>query len=90
MKIIYTTGCIANSLTIDGKESIDFTADELRVVLHTIVNNLTDDELQGAITEMVEHYYNDYECSDQPCSQCGDTAQTFTMDVPTTLKFFIR
>lgn len=90
MKIIYTTGCIADSLTIDGKESIDYTADELRAILHSIVGNLSEAELQGLLIEIVERHCDDYECSGQPCSQCGDTTQTYTIDVPTTLKFFIN
>lgn len=47
MELIYTDGCCNNSLSIDGKESIDVNMEDFRKVIHKIVDKIEDfSELQ--------------------------------------------
>ena len=42
MELIYTDGCCNNSLSIDGKESIDMNMEDFRKVIHKIVDKIED------------------------------------------------
>lgn len=36
---------------------------------------------ENILREMVEVFYDTYECSDEPCECCGDYVETYTMKV---------
>ena len=71
MKILLTRGCIAGSLTIDGKEEIHLTDDERQKVLRHIFNHLKPEDLNYVLQDLVETF-GEYESDDEPCETCGD------------------
>ena len=54
MKILLTRGCIAGSLTIDGKEEIHLTDDERQKVLRHIFNHLKPEDLNYVLQDLTE------------------------------------
>lgn len=79
MKINYTSGCTCDSLTIDGKESIDLSP---KVIKDTIVKALEriDDisTLQDILTTIAET--GEYENLGH-CEQCGDWITSYTLEI---------
>lgn len=79
MKINYVTGCTCDSLTIDGKESINLSP---KVIKDAIVKALEkiDDEatLQDILITVAETgEYKDL----GHCEQCGDWITSYTLEV---------
>ena len=54
MKIQMTRGCIANSLTIDGKEEIDLSDNERQEVLRHIFEHLKAQDLNYVLQDLVD------------------------------------
>ena len=71
MKIQLTRGCIAGSLTIDGKEEIHLSDEERQEVLRHIFNHLKPEDLNYVLQDLVETF-GEYESDDEPCETCGD------------------
>lgn len=42
MKLEYTDGCICTSLTVDGKETVDMTPEEIKVSIRAMLDRETD------------------------------------------------
>lgn len=80
MKILLTRGCIAGSLTIDGKEEIHLTDDERQKVLRHIFNHLKPEDLNYVLQDLVETF-GEYESDDEPCETCGDYVETYTWEI---------
>lgn len=80
MKILLTRGCIAGSLTIDGKEEIHLTDDERQKVLRHIFNHLKPEDLNYVLQDLVETF-GEYESDDEPCETCGDFVETYTWEI---------
>lgn len=56
MKIQMTRGCIANSLTVDGKEEIDLSDNERLEVLRHIFEHLRAQDLNYVLQDLVETF----------------------------------
>jgi len=56
MKIQMTRGCIANSLTVDGKEEINLSDNERLEVLRHIFENLKAQDLNFVLQDLVETF----------------------------------
>ena len=69
MKIQMTRGCIANSLTIDGKEEIDLSDNERQEILRHIFEHLKSQDLNYVLQDLVETF-GEYESDDEPCETC--------------------
>ena len=81
MEIIYSTGCMNNSLTIDGKETFEMSVSELRDNVSKALNKVDDISiLQSILIDIVESIWEDYECGEQ-CEECGDVPETYRMEV---------
>ena len=63
MKIQMTRGCIANSLTVDGKEEIDLSDIERLEVLRHIFEHLRAQDLNYVLQDLVETF-GEYEVVD--------------------------
>lgn len=63
MKIQMTRGCIANSLTVDGKEEIDLSDNERLEVLRHIFEHLRAQDLNYVLQDLVETF-GEYEVVD--------------------------
>ncbi len=80
MEIKYTTGCICESLLIDGKESIDMTTQEIRDVITKLLSTVKDvGLLQDIIINIVESQ-GDWKVLGS-CEECGDTIEEWTLKV---------
>ena len=80
MKIQMTRGCIANSLTVDGKEEIDLSDNERQEVLRHIFEHLKAQDLNYVLQDPVETF-GEYEPDDEPCETCGDYVETYTWEI---------
>ncbi len=80
MKLKYTTGCICDSLTIDGVETINMKVEDLQRVICKIINKEEDIAiLQQVLINLIEangeyKYLGHCEC-------CGDYISNYTLEV---------
>lgn len=70
MKLQYVTGCICDSLSVDGKEFNEMSLEEQRELLHKLVDNADGVTLQQMFIEYMEDE-SEYHTSG-PCECCGD------------------
>lgn len=79
MKINYTSGCIWNSLTIDGKESIDLSPKVIKDAIVKALEKIDDiATLQDILTTVAET--GEYEDLGR-CEQCGDWITSHTLEI---------
>ena len=76
MELIYTNGCTAASLTVDGVESIDMNMEDFRKVIHMIVDKIED------ISELQDIFKNFMELNGEYiCLCCGDCVTTHKIKI---------
>ena len=81
MEIIYSTGCMNNSLTIDGKETCEMSVDELRNNVFKSLSKVDDISiLQSILIDILERIWDDYVAGEH-CDDCGDVPETYKMEV---------
>ena len=64
-------GCIADLLTVDGKEKMDLTDGERKEVLKRIFDCLGPNDLKEVMQVLIERF-GDCETDDQLCETCGE------------------
>jgi hypothetical protein len=75
MKINYTSGCICDSLTIDGKESADLSPKVIKDAIAKALEKIDDmATLQDILTT------GEYEDLGH-CEQCGDWITSYTLEI---------
>jgi len=84
MNIIVRTGCTADAVIIDGKNSKDFTTHELDMLADELFEKLRESYGRGAIN--VLNLINLFECDtmesdDEACDRCGDRVTTITFNI---------
>lgn len=80
MELIYTNGCTAASLTVDGVESIDMNMEDFRKVIHRIVDKIEDiSELQDIFKNFME--LNGELTGEYTCLCCGDYVTTYKIKI---------
>lgn len=73
-------GCIYNSITIDGIETIDLPIDKVKDTIKTLINKETDlGLLQSILIDFIESK-GDYKDLGT-CEECGDTISKYTLKV---------
>lgn len=73
-------GCICDSITIDGIETIDLPIDKVKDTIKTLINKETDlGLLQSILINFIESK-GDYEDLGT-CEECGDTISKYTLKV---------
>ena len=81
MEIIYSTGCMNNSLTIDGNETCEMSVSELRNNVSKALNKVDDISiLQSILIDILERIWDDYVEGEQ-CKDCGDVTETYKLEV---------
>lgn len=80
MELVYTNGCPAASLTVDGVESIDMNMEDFRKVIHMIVDKIEDiSELQDIFKNFME--LNGELTGKYTCLCCGDCVTTYKIKI---------
>ena len=79
MEIIYSTGCMNGSLTIDGKETCEMSVDELRNNVSKALGKV-DDTSKSILIDILERIWDDYVAGEQ-CEECGDVPETYKLEV---------
>lgn len=81
MKLEYTSGCICDSLNVDGVEIMDMAIEDVRNVVRELLNreqNLA--TLQDVFMSMISSQ-GVYEHSKEPCDCCGDYITTYKLEI---------
>lgn len=83
MNLELTRGCMANSLTVDGVEEIHLTDEQRAEAKKRIAEWLLreDVSLNKILALVIEHFYDEYECDDEPCECCGDYVETYKLEI---------
>lgn len=80
MKLTYTEGCMAYNLDIDNKEIEDFTLQEQKDILKSLIdkygNNST---IQNMIIDFLE--LNGTSKFIYHCDECGDNVYEYTLEI---------
>jgi hypothetical protein len=80
MKIEYVTGCTCDSLTVDGKETVDMDVNDLKLSIHKMIDSIDSISTLQDIVMNVTELEGDYECLGH-CDQCGDTIYKHTLEI---------
>lgn len=82
MNMIYSYGCIANELSVNGINEIDMTDSQRQNVIHKIFMwyKKHPENLNNLLQYFIETHYEDYELGNV-CSCCGDCVSTFRMTI---------
>lgn len=80
MKLEYTDGCICTSLTVDGKETVDMSKEELKEIIYKLLDNESDlAVLQNIWIDLVTSQ-GEFEDLGQ-CEECGDLITKYTLEI---------
>ena len=80
MKIESTTGCVCDSLTVDGVETSDMQIEDVKNVARKLIDAENDlSNLQYIIANLVE-MNGDFENLGH-CEECGDWIVKYTLEV---------
>lgn len=82
MKLELTFGCIANSLNVDGIEEINMTDDQRKEVIKRIFEWYM--ERPNCLNSLLRDFlilYADEVDWREPCECCGDTIETYKMEI---------
>lgn len=77
MEIKVTEGCTAFSCYIDNKERSEFSTEELRNIVHKLVDMCDRDNLESLIWDITE-YVGEYKYEGH-CDCCGDSIVNYTV-----------
>lgn len=81
MKLEYTSGCVCDSLNVDGVETIDMTIEDIRNVLHELIDREQDVATLQDVFMSLMSSQGIYECSEEPCDCCGDYVITYKLEI---------
>jgi hypothetical protein len=80
MKLEYTEGCVAGSLTVDDEEEYAMTDERRTEVLEAVKRKLGPRDLNHLLVYLATEY-GDYESDGIPCECCGDIVCTWTLNL---------
>lgn len=82
MELQLVSGCICDSITIDGKEEIDLTNIERQKIVNKIADWIKKhpNELNYLLQDLIPRYGN-YKSDGRPCEYCGDIVTTYTWNI---------
>lgn len=79
MIIEYVTGCTCDSLTIDGKETVDMDIKDVRDVVVDLISRTEDlSILQNILMDFAQD--GNWESLGH-CDQCGDNIDKYTLEI---------
>lgn len=80
MKLSYTDGCVCTSLTVDGKETIDMTAEEMKVSIQAMLDKEQDCGTLQSIWTSLMLSQGEYEDLGR-CNCCDDWITRYTLEI---------
>lgn len=80
MKLEYTDGCVCTSLTVDGKEIIDMSKDELKEVICKLLDKESDLGVLQDIWRDLVTSQGEFEDLGH-CEECGDYITKYTLEI---------
>lgn len=80
MIIKYINGCTSDSLTIDGKESIDMSVSDVKTAIKRALDCEDDINILREILTNITELCGIWEDSDY-CEQCEDSIDTFVLEI---------
>lgn len=80
MKLSYTDGCVCTSLTVDGKETTDMTAEEMKVSIQAMLDREQDCATLQNIWTSLMLSQGEYEDLGK-CNCCGDWITCYTLNL---------
>ena len=80
MKLEYTDGCICTSLTVDGKETVDMSKEELKEVICKLLDKETDLGVLQDIWRDLVTSQGEFEDLGH-CEECGDYITRYTLEI---------
>lgn len=78
MKIEYTSGCVAHSLTIDGVETIDLDPKEFKEKALKVIEKIDNEELLRTLLIQAVEIMGESELMAH-CDECGDNIYKDTL-----------
>ena len=80
MKLTYTEGCMAYNLDIDNKEIEDFTLQDKKNILKSLIDKYGDNStIQNMIIDFLE--LNGIPKFIGHCDECGDNIYEYTLEI---------
>lgn len=80
MTLETVNGCICDSITIDGVETIDLSIDKVKDTIKLIIDKETDlGVLQSILIDFIESKGNYEDLG--TCEECGDTIYKYTLKI---------
>lgn len=80
MKLTYTEGCMAYNLDIDNKEIKDFTLQDQKNILKSLIDKYGDNStIQNMIIDFLE--LNGTPKFISHCDECGDNIYEYTLEI---------
>lgn len=80
MKVISVSGCIYDSLTVDGVETADMDKRDIKDVIKKLIDNTNDlGTIQSILMDLVESQ-GDFEDLGT-CDECGDWITKYTVEI---------
>jgi hypothetical protein len=76
MELKYVTGCVCDSLTLDGVETVDLPIEELQEALLKVIKSISKEDVLQDILICIMEGQGEYKCL-----QCGDTINEFTLNI---------
>jgi hypothetical protein len=83
-KIEIVEGCTAFNTVVNGVSIIDIADNEKEEIVNYLIDQLKESYKRGEVTleSLIQNFqYDDYECDNEPCGQCGDTVSTTIYNV---------
>ena len=83
MKLELTTGCICNSLTVDGIEEIHLTDEQRKEAWRKIFLWMAEKDGSDLnfFLQYVLEQYGEYNSDDEPCGCCGDWEDNYKLEI---------
>jgi hypothetical protein len=78
-KIEIVEGCTAFDTIINGVSILDLSKEEQEKLVNHLIEQLKESYSRGEITleSLIQNFqYDEYECDNKSCGQCGDTVST--------------
>lgn len=80
MKIVSTTGCTCDSLTVDDIETIDMKIEDMQEAVKKVVEKTTDIGLLQSLLINTAECMGKYENLGH-CEECGDYIEQYTLEI---------
>ena len=82
MKLKMSRGCIADWLGADSKLEVDMDDETRAKVYDKILDFLkTQNDGLNQLMQFTLETYGEYECDDKSCECCGDTVESWTLEL---------